>query len=128
MDGVGRTRAARLLERPEITLEQIEPLLPGGPLDLAGKERESLEIWTKYRGYIERQERMAEKLGRMERWRIPEGFPYADIEALSAEARETLERFRPETIGKATRLAGVRNSDISVLMVMLEKIRREGKR
>ena len=61
----------------------------------------------------------------MERWKIPEGFSYSDIEALSAEAREKLEKFRPETLGKAARLAGVRVSDISVLMVFLERAANE---
>jgi tRNA uridine 5-carboxymethylaminomethyl modification enzyme len=117
----GKMRAARLLKRPGIGLDEIERLLPGGPLGLEKRERESLEIYIKYRGYISRQNMTAKKLKRMERRRIPDDFPYRDIEALSAEAREKLEKFRPETLGKAARLAGVRNSDVSVLMVFLEK-------
>ncbi len=122
----GRMRAARLLQRPGITLDDLEPLLPYGPLGLGRREREALEIRIKYSGYIKRQDRTAEKLKRMERRRIPEGFSYRDIEALSTEAREVLEKFRPETLGKAARLAGVRNSDVSVLMVFIERGGYEG--
>ncbi len=121
LEGSGKMRAARLLQRPGVSLEDIEPLLPNGPLGLGKKEGESLEIDHKYRGYIRRQDRTAEKLRRMERRKIPDGFAYKDIGALSTEAREVLEKFRPETLGKAARLAGVRNSDVSVLMVFLER-------
>ena len=117
----GTVRAARLLQRPGVSLDDIEPLLPAGPLDLRKRERESLEIDMKYRGYIRRQARTVEKLKRMERRKIPDDFKYGEIEALSTEAREKLEKFRPETLGKAARLAGVRVSDVSVLMVFLEK-------
>ncbi len=126
MEATGKMRAARLLQRPGITLDDLEPLLPNGPLGLGKRERESLEIRIKYRGYIRRQGRTAEKLKRMERRRIPDGFSYIDIKALSTEAREVLERFRPETLGKAARLAGVRNADVSVLMVFLERGEDEG--
>jgi tRNA uridine 5-carboxymethylaminomethyl modification enzyme len=126
LEGKGRARAARLLQRPGVTLDDLEPLLQDGPLGLGRRERESLEIGEKYRGYIRRQDRTAEKLKRMERKRIPDGFSYGEIEALSAEAREVLDKFRPETLGKAARLAGVRNSDISVLMVFLERAGNDG--
>ena len=121
VEDAGTMRASRLLQRPGTGLDDIEALLSGGPLGLGRRERETLEINVKYRGYIERQNRTAEKFKRMERKRIPEDFRYRDIEAMSTEARETLERFRPETLGKAARLAGVRNADVSVLMVFLEK-------
>jgi tRNA uridine 5-carboxymethylaminomethyl modification enzyme len=125
IDGSEKMRAARFLQRPGVSLDDIEPLLPNGPLGLTRLEGESLEIRQKYHGYIRRQDRTAEKLRRMERRKIPEGFSYSDIEALSTEAREKLEKFRPETLGKASRLAGVRNSDISVLMVFLERAANE---
>ncbi len=125
IDGSEKMRASRFLQRPGVSLDDIEPLLPNGPLGLTRREGESLEIRQKYHGYIRRQDRTAEKLRRMERRKIPEGFSYSDIEALSTEAREKLEKFRPETLGKAARLAGVRNSDISVLMVFLERAANE---
>jgi tRNA uridine 5-carboxymethylaminomethyl modification enzyme len=128
LGGEGKMRAAMALHRRGVTLGDIEPLLPGGELDLETKERESLSIYMKYRGYVRRQERSAEKLRRMERRRIPDDFSYEGLEALSTEAREQLERFRPETLGKAARLSGVRVTDVSVLMVFLERHAAKGRR
>ncbi|MBD3180476.1 MAG: tRNA uridine-5-carboxymethylaminomethyl(34) synthesis enzyme MnmG [Candidatus Latescibacteria bacterium] len=118
---VGRKPAGELVLRPEVELEEVEPYLPGGRLDLSEKERESLKIRLKYRGYIEKQRRNARKMLKMEKMRIPERFEYAGIEAISTEAREKLEEFRPETLGQASRIAGVRRADLSVLMVLLER-------
>ena len=117
-------RAAQLLQRPGVTLAELERILPGGPLGLNIREKEALEIRVKYEGYIRRERRVADRLLGMERIRIPPGFSY-DIDALSAEAREKLERFRPVTLGKASRLSGVRSSDLSILMVYLERWRNE---
>ena len=118
-------RAARLLQRPAVTLEPIERFLPGGPLGLGGRERDALEIRVKYDGYIRRERRTADRLRGLDRIRIPEGFSY-EIQALSTEAREKLERFRPLTLGQASRISGVRTSDLSILMVYIERNRRRG--
>ena len=61
----------------------------------------------------------------LDRMRIPDGFSYG-IQALSTEAREKLERFRPLTLGQASRISGVRTSDLSILMVYIERLRRGG--
>ncbi len=125
--GVGGVKepqnAAQLLHRPGIGIAEVESSLPGGGLQLSEVEKEALEIRVKYEGYIQRQRRIAERLGRMEKERIPEDFSF-DIESLSREAREKLELFRPGTMGQASRISGVRNSDLSILMVMLERARR----
>ena len=123
----GRKVAVDLALRPEVKLEDVEDYLPGGKLQLTEKERESLEIRLKYRGYIEKQRRTARRMIKMESVRIPERIKYADIDAISAEAREKLEQFRPETLGQASRIAGVRSADLSVLMVLLERGFRAGK-
>jgi len=124
--GVGEPqRAVRLLQRPAVTLVPIERVLPGGPLGLGDRERDALEIRVKYDGYIRRERRTADRLLKLDRMRIPEGFSYG-IQALSTEAREKLERFRPLTLGQASRISGVRTSDLSILMVYIERIRREG--
>lgn len=120
-------RASRLLQRPAVTLGPIESVLPDGPLGLGEREREALEIRVKYDGYIRREKRTADRLLSLERMRIPEGFSY-EIQALSTEAREKLERFRPLTLGQASRISGVRTSDLSILMVYIERLRREGVR
>ncbi len=111
----------RSVEKPQ----RAARLLPDGPLELMERERDSLEIRVKYEGYIRRERRMADRLLGLERMRIPEGFSFG-IEALSAEAREKLERFRPLTLGQASRISGVRSSDLSILMVYMERQRREG--
>ncbi len=117
-------RAVRLLQRPSVTLDQIEHVLPGGPLGLTERERDTLEIQIKYDGYIRRERRTADRLLALERKKIPEGFSY-DIQALSTEAREKLELFRPVTLGQASRISGVRTSDLSILMVHIERQARE---
>ncbi len=122
----GRKAAGELALRPEVQLEGIEGYLPGGKLRLTEKEKESLKIRLKYRGYIEKQRRTARRMLKMENVRIPERINYAQIDAISTEAREKLEQFRPETLGQASRIAGVRSADLSVLMVLLERGKRAG--
>jgi tRNA uridine 5-carboxymethylaminomethyl modification enzyme len=74
----------------------------------------------KYRYYIERQDRRVEKLHKMEGFRIPADFDYGRIVSLSAESRQKLEKIRPLTLGQASRISGIRNSDIMLLMVYLK--------
>ncbi len=78
-------------------------------------------IDVKYRHYIEKQDRRVEKLRRMESARIPADFDYGSIPSLSAESRQKLERVRPTTLGQASRISGIRNSDIMLLMVYLKE-------
>ena len=75
-----------------------------------------------YEGYIKRQKREAERVMMMDKIRIPDDFSY-DIDALSAEAREKLKKFRPVTLGQASRISGLRFSDLSILMIYLKKHR-----
>ncbi len=113
-------KASQLLQRPGIAVADIESALPAGGLALEPREKETLEIKIKYEGYIRRQKKLAERMLQIERVRIPADFSYA-IEALSAEARLKLEKFRPTTLGRAARLSGVRSSDLSILMIHLGK-------
>jgi tRNA uridine 5-carboxymethylaminomethyl modification enzyme len=117
-------RASQLLQRPRIEIAALEAVLPEGELLLSDREKSSLEIRVKYEGYIRRQSRLAERFLQREHTRIPPEFTY-DIEALSTEGREKLEKFRPLTLGQASRISGVRNSDLSVLMIYLERFRKE---
>ncbi|MBU8922382.1 MAG: tRNA uridine-5-carboxymethylaminomethyl(34) synthesis enzyme MnmG [Bacteroidales bacterium] len=111
-------RASKLLQRPELGIEDLEAVLPEGLRGLSKREKEMLSIDLKYEGYIKRQKKTAQKIMRMDKTRIPDKFSF-EIDALSMEAREKLEKFRPETLGQASRITGVRNSDLSVLMVYL---------
>ena len=119
----GPQTAARLLQRPRITIDMIGSSMAGPPLELDRGERAALETRVKYDGYIKRQRRMADRLLRLDRMPIPEGFSY-DIKALSSEAREKLERFRPVTLGQASRISGVRTSDLSIIMIFIDRMRR----
>lgn len=84
------------------------------------------KIWSlaqidfKYKYYIEKQDRRVEKMHRLENLRIPEKFDYGTIPSLSAESRGKLESVRPLTLGQASRISGIRNSDIMLLMVYLK--------
>ena len=77
-------------------------------------------IDIKYQHYIDKQDRRVEKMHRMEHARIPADFDYGAIPSLSAESRQKLERVRPTTLGQASRISGIRNSDIMLLMVYLK--------
>lgn len=78
---------------------------------------EQAELQIKYRGYIEREKYMADKLTRLEGIRIPDTFDYTTLHSLTIEARQKLSRVRPETIGQASRIPGVSPADINVLLV-----------
>jgi tRNA uridine 5-carboxymethylaminomethyl modification enzyme len=120
--GLGKTSSSlkifQLLQRPGISLEDIERALPAESIPLGPREKEALEIGVKYDGYIRRQKKLAERMLEIERVRIPPDFSY-DIDALSAEARLKLEKFKPTNLAQASRLSGVRSSDLSILMICL---------
>ena len=78
---------------------------------------EEAEIQIKYKGYIEREKMIAEKLHRLENIRIPADFDFNGMQSLTIEARQKLSRMRPETIGQASRIPGVSPADVNVLLV-----------
>ena len=78
---------------------------------------EQAEIQIKYRGYIEREKLLAEKLRRLENIIIPDGFDFSEMNALTIEARQKLSKIRPHTIGQASRIPGVSPADINVLLI-----------
>ena len=114
------TSLAELLKRPALRYEQIARLAP--PQDaLPPAVKEQVEIQIKYDGYIQRQQRQIHQFKKLENFRIPEAFDYADVPGLKTEAREKLTRIRPASIGQASRLPGVSPADISILTVMLHQ-------
>ena len=78
---------------------------------------EQAEIQIKYKGYIEREKLLAEKLHRLENIAIPAGFDFMAMNALTIEARQKLSKIRPETIGQASRIPGVSPADINVMLI-----------
>ena len=103
--------------RPEVNLEELLRIVPRGTPPLDKKVIESVEITLKYRGYIEREKRMAEKLHKLEDLTIPDGFDFDKVSGLTIECRQKLKRYNPKTIAQASRISGVSPADISVLLV-----------
>ncbi|MDD5095107.1 MAG: tRNA uridine-5-carboxymethylaminomethyl(34) synthesis enzyme MnmG [Dehalococcoidia bacterium] len=112
--------ALEFLRRPEITYQIIARLGYGNP-ELIPECAEQVEIEAKYQGYIERQQAVVQKMHRIEDRRIPDWLEYAQVGGLRFEARQKLTRFRPQTLGQASRIDGVTPADIFVLMVNLER-------
>ena len=80
---------------------------------------EQAEIQIKYDGYISREKETAEKLTNLENIKIPENFDYQKLGAMSSESKEKLFKIKPRSIGQATRISGVKPSDINVLLVYM---------
>jgi tRNA uridine 5-carboxymethylaminomethyl modification enzyme len=84
--------------------------------------QEQVEIDVKYAGYIQRQNEQIHRFAKFEEYLIPENFNYTKISSLSTEGKEKLNRIRPHSIGQASRIAGVTNSDVSVLSIFLKQL------
>ncbi len=91
-------------------------------------EKTEVEVILKYDGYIRKQVNEVEKLQSLENKRLSEGLDYNSISGLRLEARQKLSEIRPQTVGQASRISGVSPADINVLLVYLEKMRREESR
>jgi len=114
---------AKLLSRPNITrkdLNTFEPLqdyLTAEAMNDTIFEQAEIEI--KYAGYIEKEKRNADKLKRLENIKIPKNFNFDELASLSFEAKEKLNKLRPNTLAQASRISGINPSDISVLLVSM---------
>ncbi len=109
-----------VLRRQGATYGHLVALAVGDP-SLAREVTEQVETEAKYEGYIEKQRREVERVRKLETWRIPSAFDYTGITGLRTEARQKLERFRPDTVGQAARISGVNPADLSILLVHLER-------
>lgn len=126
-------RISDLASRPEISLAGLLNFVPRGTFDkfsvglpeegsaaekYARKEIiDSVEIGIKYKGYIEREKSIAEKISRLEDLKIPQDFDFSKVSGLTIECRQKLSLYKPTTIAQASRISGVSPSDISVLLV-----------
>ncbi len=115
-----------LIRRPELDYEKLAPVDADRP-DLPADVREQVNIEIKYEGYIRRQKQQVEHFKKLESRIIPEDIDYSKVGSLRIEAVQKLERFRPHSLGQASRIAGVSPADIAMLNVYLEQIRRENK-
>lgn len=116
-DGVN---AAQFLCRPDVNYAVIHALAPA-PVPLWPAETAQVEIEVKYAGYIAKQEQLVKRMHRLESRAIPAEFDYDSLVGLRNEARQKLQRFRPATVGQATRIQGVNPADISLLLIHLER-------
>ena len=113
------TKMAELLKRTELDYEKLKPIDENRP-ELTLQEREEVEIQVKYEGYIKMQEAQVEKFKKLETKLLPENINYEEINGLSLEARQKLNKFKPRSIGQASRISGVSPADISVLLIYLQ--------
>ncbi len=119
--------AAGLLRRPQVSLRDVWRIAPPSA-EPSFEVAEQVEIQIKYEGYIERQKSDQKRFERAETVPMPDGIDYDDVPGLPAETRQRLNEIRPVNFGQASRVSGVRASDISILHVFLEKQRREKSR
>lgn len=121
---VSGARLVELLKRPQLNYELLAEFDTERP-DLPFEIFEQVEIDVKYEGYIKRQQAQVDEMHRLEVKKLPEDTDYNSIIGLRLEAREKLTKIKPHNIGQASRISGVSPSDISVLLIYLEK---EGKK
>ena len=120
-------RIADLVARPQLTLNNLSDILPELKQALKSlpnrKEEitEAAEIKMKYKGYIERERLVAEKMHRLENIKIRGHFRYSEMQQLSTEARQKLEKIDPETLAQASRIPGVSPSDINIMLVLMKR-------
>ncbi len=114
---------AELLCRPELSYEELSELDPERP-ELPMDVIEQVCIQIKYEGYLERQEHQVKQFKKTEKKLIPDDIDYDDVPSLRIEARQKLKKFRPVSVGQASRLSGVTPADVSVLLVYLEQLYR----
>lgn len=119
-----RMRAADLLSRAEVRVGVLRQL-GVVPEELDSEVAREVETTVKYSIYVSRQEAEVRRLRRLEGREIPKGLDYVSIDGMRSESRERLSVVRPRTVGQASRVAGVAPSDISVLLVYLERRERQ---
>ena len=113
------TKMSELLKRTELDYNKLAPIDKNRP-ELTLQEKEEVEIQIKYEGYIKMQEAQVEKFKKLETKLLPEDLDYEQIKGLSLEARQKLNKFKPRSIGQASRISGVSPADISVLLIYLQ--------
>ena len=114
-----------LMARPQINFQNLSNIVPAlketldSPQNRKEEIAEAAEIKMKYKGYIERERMVADKMHRLEDIKIKGRFNYSEMQQLSTEARQKLEKINPETLAQASRISGVSPSDINVMLVLL---------
>ena len=118
-------KLTELISRPELTFAKLEDAIPelkeilNRPKNRHEEISEAAEVRIKYKGYIERERLVAEKMHRLENIRIKGHFDYENLNAISTEARQKLMKIQPETLAQASRIPGVSPSDINAMLVLM---------
>lgn len=113
-----KVKLDKLILRPQLTIQDFIPYVDELK-EIDSEILEQIEILIKYEGYLDKENQMAEKLKKLENYKLSPDFDYQQIKSLSIESREKLSKMKPENIGQASRISGVSPSDISVLIVYL---------
>ena len=113
-------KLADLIYRTDLYYENFAQLDEDSP-ELTKQEREEVNIQVKYEGYIKMQEEQVEKFKKLEEKKLSENIEYSKINGLCLEARQKLDKFKPTSVGQASRISGVSPADISVLLIYLEQ-------
>ena len=116
------TKMAELLKRPEINYQNLGEIDENRP-ELSIQEQEEVEIQIKYEGYIKLQEAQVEKFKKLEEKILPDDVDYETIKGISLEGRQKLNKFKPHSIGQASRISGVSPADVSVLLIYLQQLK-----
>lgn len=119
-----KATALSLLRRPQVGMTELKRVSTAFSHHLSTYSDEVLEqaeISVKYESYIDREQKMADKIGSLEDYKIRSDFDYDRVKALSSEAREKLKKIKPETIGQMSRISGVSPADVSVLTIYMGK-------
>ncbi len=118
------TKLAELLKRTEITYKSLAAIDKKRP-ELDRQVTEEVEIMVKYDGYIEMQKRQVEGFKKLEKKLLPEDLDYNTVKGIRLEARQKLNKYKPYSIGQASRISGVSPADISVLLIYLEQAKKK---
>ena len=114
------TKMSELIKRTELNYEKLKMIDKDRP-QLTYQEKQEVDIQIKYEGYIKLQEEQVEKFRKLESKILPENLDYEKIKGISLEGRQKLNKFKPHSIGQASRISGVSPADISVLLVYLKQ-------
>ena len=116
----GGAKLSELLKRTELTYESLKKIDNERP-ELSLEEKNEVEIELKYEGYIKMQEEQVEKFKKLEKKLIPEDIDYKKMKGISLEGIQKLDKFRPRSVGQASRISGVSPADIAVLLINLKE-------
>ena len=123
-----KVKLLNVLLRPEVSMDNLFEFSSGLQKEVESVPEElredvvtSTEIQLKYQRYIEKEQEVANRILKFEDVKLPDGFDYFSLSALSYEAREKLSKMKPATIGQASRISGVSPADVSVLLIYFQK-------